>query len=244
MISSFFNATIFQPLYNGLILLMGYIPFADAGVIVIVFTTIIKFVLLPLSIKASKSQIEMKSIEKDLQIIKDTYKDNKEELSKKTIEYYKEKGINPFAGILILLIQLPIIIGLYQVFLKSGLPEVKTAWLYSFVTIPTNINMMFLNLINISQKSILLAIIAGLTTYFQISLANTTQTQQSGSGMQQDIAKAMAVQMKYFFPIVVTFISYSISGALSLYWITSNVFSIVQEMYIKKKYHQAPPVVI
>jgi membrane protein insertase Oxa1/YidC/SpoIIIJ len=62
--------------------------------------------------------------------------------------------------------------------------------------------------------------------------------------MQQDIAKAMAVQMKYFFPIVVTFISYSISGALSLYWITSNVFSIVQEMYIKKKYHQAPPVVI
>lgn len=244
MISSFFNATIFQPLYNGLILLMGYIPFADAGVIVIVFTTIIKFVLLPLSIKASKSQIEMKSVEKDLQIIKDTYKDNKEELSKKTIEYYKEKGINPFAGILILIIQLPIIIGLYQVFLKSGLPEVKTAWLYSFVAIPTSINMMFLNLINISQKSILLAIIAGLTTYFQISLANTAQTQPSGSGMQQDIAKAMAVQMKYFFPIVVTFISYSISGALSLYWITSNVFSIVQEMYIKKKYHQAPPVVI
>ena len=244
MISSFFNAIIFQPLYNGLILLMGYIPFADAGIIVIIFTTIIKFILLPLSIKASKSQIEMKSIEKDLQIIKDTYKDNKEELSKKTIEYYKEKGINPFAGILILLIQLPIIIGLYQVFLKSGLPEVKTAWLYSFVTIPTNINMMFINLINISQKSILLAIIAGLTTYFQISLANTTQTQPSGSGMQQDIAKAMAVQMKYFFPIVVTFISYSISGALSLYWITSNVFSIVQEMYIKKKYHQAPPVVI
>ncbi|MDQ5949130.1 MAG: YidC/Oxa1 family rane protein insertase [Patescibacteria group bacterium] len=223
---------------------MGYIPFADAGVIVIVFTTIIKFVLLPLSIKASKSQIEMKSVEKDLQIIKDTYKDNKEELSKKTIEYYKEKGINPFAGILILIIQLPIIIGLYQVFLKSGLPEVKTAWLYSFVAIPTSINMMFLNLINISQKSILLAIIAGLTTYFQISLANTAQTQPSGSGMQQDIAKAMAVQMKYFFPIVVTFISYSISGALSLYWITSNVFSIVQEMYIKKKYHQAPPVVI
>lgn len=244
MISSFFNAIIFQPLYNGLILLMGYIPFADAGIIVIIFTTIIKFILLPLSIKASKSQIEMKSIEKDLQIIKDTYKDNKEELSKKTIEYYKEKGINPFAGILILLIQLPIIIGLYQVFLKSGLPEVKTAWLYSFVTIPTNINMMFINLINISQKSILLAIIAGLTTYFQISLANTTQTQPSGSGMQQDIAKAMAVQMKYFFPIVVTFISYSISGALSLYWITSNIFSIVQEMYIKKKYHQAPPVVI
>jgi len=244
MISSFFNAIIFQPLYNGLILLMGYIPFADAGIIVIIFTTIIKFILLPLSIKASKSQIEMKSIEKDLQIIKDTYKDNKEELSKKTIEYYKEKGINPFAGILILLIQLPIIIGLYQVFLKSGLPEVKTAWLYSFVTIPTNINMMFINLINISQKSILLAIIAGLTTYFQISLANTAQTQPSGSGMQQDIAKAMAVQMKYLFPIVVTFISYSISGALSLYWITSNVFSIVQEMYIKKKYHQAPPVVI
>lgn len=243
MITSFFTTTIFQPLYNGLIFLMASIPFADAGVVIIIFTIIVKLVLLPLSLKASKAQIEMKAIEKDLQKIKDTYKDNKEELSKKTIEYYQEKGINPFASILILIIQLPIVIGLYQVFLKSGLPSVETALLYTFVTAPVAINMMFLNIINISQKSVVLAIIAGITTYMQISLANTNQQQPSGSGMQNDIARAMAVQMKYVFPIIVTFICYSISSALALYWITSNIFAVFQEIYIKKKYHQSVAVI-
>ena len=243
MITSFFTTTIFQPLYNGLIFLMASIPFADAGVVIIIFTIVVKLVLLPLSLKASKAQIEMKAIEKDLQKIKDTYKDNKEELSKKTIEYYQEKGINPFASILILIIQLPIVIGLYQVFLKSGLPSVETALLYTFVTAPVAINMMFLNIINISQKSVVLAIIAGITTYMQISLANTNQQQPSGSGMQNDIARAMAVQMKYVFPIIVTFICYSISSALALYWITSNIFAVLQEIYIKKKYHQSVAVI-
>ena len=243
MITSFFTTTIFQPLYNGLIFLMASIPFADAGVVIIIFSIVVKLVLLPLSLKASKAQIEMKAIEKDLQKIKDTYQDNKEELSKKTIEYYQEKGINPFASILILIIQLPIVIGLYQVFLKSGLPSVETALLYTFVTAPVAINMMFLNIINISQKSVVLAIIAGITTYMQISLANTNQQQPSGSGMQNDIARAMAVQMKYVFPIIVTFICYSISSALALYWITSNIFAVLQEIYIKKKYHQSVAVI-
>jgi YidC/Oxa1 family membrane protein insertase len=171
MISSIFNALIFQPFYNGLVLLISTLPFFDVGVIVIIFTVIVKVVLLPLSIKASKAQLKMKSIEKDLEDIKQKYKDNKEEQAKQTIEYYKKNNINPFAGIFILLIQLPIIIGLYRVFLKSGLPNINTVILYKFVSIPENINMIFLHLINIGQKSLILAILAGLTTYFQISLS-------------------------------------------------------------------------
>lgn len=247
MISSIFNTVIFQPLYNGLIFLINTLPFVDAGIVVIIFTVIIKVFLLPLSIKASKSQIEMKGVEKDLQILKEKHKDNKELLAQKTIEYYKEKGINPFVGIIILIIQLPIVIGLYQVFIKSGLPEINTTMLYSFVAIPDYVNMMFFNLINIAQKSITLAVIAGITTYFQISLASgSTKDSMNNNqkGLQNDIAKAMSVQMKYIFPIIVTFISYSISGALALYWITSNLFSIGQEIYIKNKYHKTPPVVV
>ena len=224
-----------------MILLINIFPFFDAGVVVIIFTIIIKFILLPLSIKASKAQIEMKSIEKDLQLIKEKHKDSKEEQSRKTIEYYKEKGINPFVGLFILILQLPIIIGLYQVFLKSGLPTINTALLYSFVSVPTQVNMVFLSVINIADKSVFLAILAGVTTYFQISIA--TGPPSTGSGKQGDIAKAMQVQMKYFFPILVIFISYSISAALSLYWITSNVFAILQEIYIKKRYHKAVTVV-
>ena len=222
---------------------MDLLPFFDAGVIIIIFTIIVKLLLLPLSIKASKAQLEMKSIEKDLNLIKEKYKDNKEEQSRKTLEYYKEHGINPFASFFILLIQLPIIIGLYRIFLKSGLPIINTTMLYSFVSAPTSVNMVFLHVINIAEKSIILAIIAGITTYFQISLANGKQTKTINPSGQSDIAKAMQVQMKYFFPVLVTFISYSISAALAIYWITSNIFAIGQEIYIRKKYHKAVAVV-
>lgn len=222
---------------------MHLLPFADAGVIIVIFTIIIKFILFPLSIKASRAQLQMKSIEKDLADIKEKYKDNKEEQSKQTIEYYREKGINPFASFFILLVQLPIIIGLYRVFLKSGLPVIDTALLYSFVPAVASVNMMFFGLIDIAQKSLVLAILAGLTTYIQLDQASKTQAaaapSQSGKSMQADIAQTMTKQMKYFFPIIVIFISYSISAAVALYWITSNVFAIVQEIYIKKKYHQA-----
>src|SRR5689334_13140833 len=108
--SFLFNAIVFRPLYNGLIGLMAILPFADAGVIVVIFTVLVKLILLPLSIKASKAQIEMKSVEKDLALIKEKYKDNKEEQSRQTIQYYKDNNINPFASIFILLVQLPIIL--------------------------------------------------------------------------------------------------------------------------------------
>lgn len=242
--SYLYNTIIFQPFYNGFVFLINLFPFFDAGVIVIIFTIIIKIIILPLSVKASKAQIEMKSTEKDLADIKEKYKNDKAEQSKQIIEYYKTRGINPFASIFILIIQLPILIGLYQVFIKSGLPTINTALLYSFVGAPLAINMMFLGFLNIAEKSMILALLAGITTYFQISHSMQPQgNKQTGTGMQADLAKAMAVQMKYFFPILMVFISYTISSAIAIYFITSNVFAIVQEIYIKKKYHKDVTVV-
>ncbi len=243
--SHLFNTLISTPFYNGFIALMDLLPFLDEGVIIIIFTIIIKIILLPLSIKASKAQIEMKSIERDLNQIKEKYKGNKEEQSRKTMDFYKEKGINPFAGILILIIQLPILIGLYRVFLKSGLPDVNEVLLYPFVHAPdpNTINMVFLNIVSISDKSLLLAIIAGVTAYFQISLANSTQAPAGEGQTQNEIARAMAVQMKYFFPLLIGFISYTISSAVALYIVTSNIFAIAQEYYIKRKYHKSTLIV-
>jgi len=240
-----YHTLISIPFYNGFIFLMNIFPYFDEGVIIVIFTIVIKLILLPLSIKASKSQLEMKSIEKDLNDIKEKYKDNKEEQSKKTIDFYKERGINPFSGFFILILQLPILIGLYGVFLKSGLPNIDLTQLYSFVHAPDpgTINMIFLNIINISDKSLFLAIISGITAYFQISLANSTQAPASEGASQNEIAKAMAMQMKYFFPLLIGFVSYTISSAVALYIITSNIFAIAQEYYIKKKYHKSTLIV-
>ena len=240
--SYLYNTLIFQPFYNAFIFLIGLLPFLDAGVIIIIFTIIIKIILLPLSVKISKAQIEMKSHEKNLADIKEKHKDNKEENGRKQLEYYKEHGINPFSSIFILLIQLPILIGLYSVFIKSGLPAINTSLLYSFISVPTTINMVFFNIINISQKSLVLALLAGITTYFQASFAGASQA-SAGSGAQSDMAKAMSMQMKYFLPVFMAYISYIISSAVALYLITSNLFAIGQEIYIKKKYHKNVTVV-
>jgi YidC/Oxa1 family membrane protein insertase len=234
---AFFHTFISDPLYNGFIFLFDTLPFLDAGMIVIVFTIIVKLILLPLSIKASKAQLQMKSSEKDLQKLKEKYKNDKQQLGLKTMEYYKEKGINPFSGILILVIQIPILIGLYRVFLVSGLPEINKGLLYPFVGVPEQINMVFLGLINISEKSLILALLAGLTTYFQVSIANSRTKEELAS--QSDLARAMSSQMKYFLPVMMVIVGYTVSSAIAIYLIASNIFAIVQEWYIKTKYHKA-----
>lgn len=236
--TAFFHKIISIPLYNGLILLIHTLPFFDAGIIIIIFTIIVKLILLPLSIKASKSQMKMKNADADLKVIKERYKDNTEELNKKTIEYYKEKGINPFSSILILIVQIPILLGLYRIFIHSGLPAINSSMLYTFMQplAPQSINMVFLGLINISEKSLVLALLAGASTYLQVSLATASTPAADG---QSDMAKAMSTNMKYVFPVIMTLVGYSISAAVALYLITSNVFAIAQEYYIKKKYHKA-----
>lgn len=237
MISSFFKAVFYQPLYNGLIYLIDMFPFFDAGVIVILFTIIVKLIMFPLSLKATRAQIEMKEIEKDLKKIKEQYSD-KQIQTQKTIELYKEKNINPFAGFLVLLIQLPIIIALYQIFLKSGLPTINLELLYSFVSAPLSVQMSFLGLIDIASKSVILAFLAGISTYFQIVYAtppvDKNKDPNDKPSMQEDMMKMMQTQMKYGFPVLVTFISWSVSAAVSIYWITSNLFTIGQELYIRR----------
>ncbi len=224
-----------------MVFLIGKLPFFDVGVVIIIFTVIIKIILLPLSIKASKSQLEMKSAEKDMALIKAKYP-NKTEQGVKVMEYYKEKGMNPFTGILVVFIQIPILIGLYGVFI--GLPTINTELLYSFVSIPSpeSINMIFLGLVDISQKSLLLAVLVGITTYFQTSLA-TGSPKDKSAVPQGDLAKAMSFQMKYFLPPFITIIIYNISSAVALYLFVSNLFSIAQEYYIREKYHKSIMVV-
>src|SRR5437588_585417 len=114
MFTTIYHLIISYPIYNGLILLIRLFPFFDVGIIVIIMTIIVKLILLPLAIKVSKSQIEMKTHEKALNAIKEKYGHDKEEHGRQTLEYYKKNKLNPFASVFIIFIQLPIIIGLYR----------------------------------------------------------------------------------------------------------------------------------
>lgn len=95
--------------------------------------------------------------------------------------------------------------------------------------------MNFLGIINLGSKSLVLAIIAGATQYLQAYFMPKPKTSPGASGsFAESFAKSMQMQMKYVFPILVAWIAYSISGAVALYWITSNIFAVGQQLYVNK----------
>lgn len=234
--SYLYNTFIYNPLYNGLILLAGYLPFLDAGVLIVLFTIIVKLILYPLSKKAVRTQAMMKIMEPELKALKEKYKNDKQAQALETMKLYKEKQINPFSSIFLLLIQLPIIFALYKIFYSTGFSSIHTEILYSFVNIPPAIGTHFLGLIDVTQKSIVLALLAAVSQYFQIALSVPTIAKKvEGGSFQDDFARNMQMQMKYIFPVMIFFISFNIASALSIYWITSNLFMIGQELYIRKQ---------
>lgn len=235
--SFFYHTFFFDPLYNILVLLFKFLPWADAGIIVILLTILVRLIMFPLSKKAVLTQVRMAEIAPDLAKIKEQYKDRTEEQAKLTLALYKEKGVNPFSGILVIILQIPIIIALYQIFLHF--PEVNAALLYSFVVMPDHINTTFIGILDITAKSATIAFLAAISTFFQFQISMKGQIPPKGNSFGDNLTRSMQTQMKYFFPVIVFFISYNISGAIALYWLTSNLFSIGQEIFIRRKFKTA-----
>jgi YidC/Oxa1 family membrane protein insertase len=228
-----YHTLFFDPLYNALLVLFNILPWADAGIVIILLTVIVRLILFPLSRKAVVTQVKMAEIGPQLEAIKEKYKNNAEEQARQTLALYREKGVNPFSGIFVIIIQIPIIIALYQIFLHFS--EVRTDPLYSFVTAPESFNTVFLGLIDLSGKSILLALLAAVSSYFQLHVAAQSQTTPKGNSFADNLTRSMQSQLKYLFPVIVFFIAFKISGVIALYWLTTNLFSIAQEIYVRKK---------
>ena len=149
---NFFYVILYQPLFNCLVLLYNYIPGHDFGIAIIFLTIIIRIILFPISVKAVKSQRSLQRIQPRMQEVQRKYKDDKEKQAKEILALYKEEKINPFSGLLLALIQLPILIALYRVF-WNGLNPKELIGLYSFVANPGHINAIFLGIIMLSRKS-------------------------------------------------------------------------------------------
>lgn len=236
MIGDFFYAFIFEPLYNALIFLVSTVPYADVGIAVITLTIIVKFLLFPLSLKAVKTQLSMRLLEPKINQIKEKYKSNREEQAKKMMELYRTEGVNPFSSIATLLIQLPIIFGLYWILVKGGLPDINFDFLYAITPVPETLNMRFLWVEDISEGSIILALLSGVTQFFQIKLAMPEIKKRGANpSMKDDLARSFQLQMRYVMPVIVVGVAYVISAAIALYWTTSNLFAIGQELYMRRR---------
>jgi YidC/Oxa1 family membrane protein insertase len=234
-----FNVILYQPLFNALVLLYEHLPGHDFGLAVIFLTVIIRLLFYPLMVQSIKSQKSLSELQPKVQKIQSEYKEDKERQARAMMELYQKEKINPFGGCLPLLIQLPILFALYRVFWKGFQPEAM-GMLYSFVPHPGVIDPTFLGIINLGEASLVLAVLAGLTQFFQTKMI-TPKTQKAGQeGQMAQFSGMMQKQMLYFFPILTVFILWNLPAAIGLYWIITALFSILQQYLIFKKPKHEP----
>jgi YidC/Oxa1 family membrane protein insertase len=221
-----YNEIIYRPILNLLVYLYNVLPGHDIGIVIILVTIVIRLILAPFMHKSLKSQKAMNALQPKLNEMREKHKDNKEAQAKAMMEMYKEHKINPLSSCLPLLVQLPILIALYQVL--SHALRGSLNGLYHFVANPGSIDPRFLHIIDLSKPNFAFAIIAGLSQYWQSKMMLPTNTTDA-------TAKAMNVQMMYILPLVSVVIAWRLPAGLPLYWIITTLFAIGQQYYIMRK---------
>ena len=226
-----FNEILYRPFFNAVIFLYNILPGNDFGLAIVVLTVIIRIILSPLTVKTVKSQKALAAINPKIKEIKDKFKNDNATQSAEIMKLYKENNINPMAGCLPLIIQLPILIALYRAFIAGFKPE-SLSMLYGFITNPGHIEKISFGFIDISTKSHPLAILSGISQFMQLK----TNSSISGTNDPKDQIQALNKQMLYFFPVMIIIIGWNLPAGLVLYWLTTTAFSILEQMYIKRKH--------
>jgi YidC/Oxa1 family membrane protein insertase len=197
-----------KPMLFILNLFYKFIP--NYGLAIIFLSIAIKVIFWPLTHKSQKSMKEMQKIQPKIAELKEKYKDNKEELNRKTMEFYRTNKVNPLGGCLPILIQIPVFFALYRVLLNSI--ELRHAPFISF----------WINDLAAKDPTYISPLLMGASMFMQQKMTPTV-----GDPAQ---AKIMLVM-----PIMFTFMFLSFPSGLVIYWLVSNVLSIVQQYYINKQ---------
>ncbi|MDR1205402.1 MAG: YidC/Oxa1 family membrane protein insertase [Peptococcaceae bacterium] len=195
--------------------LTEFVGFPSFAFSIFIFAILIKIVLFPLAYKQSKSMKYMQAIQPKIQFIQKKYKDNKEKINAETMALYKKHSVNPMAGCLPLLIQMPILIALFQTLREFDYSQLGEAgrsffWVSSLDT----------------PDPWVLPILVALSTFLQskFSMAMTPQPQAAEGN-----AKTMQISMQYIMPLMMGWFAKGYPAGLSIYWITFSLLSLVQQ---------------
>lgn len=233
-----FETLLVQPLYNGLVSLIGVMPHGDVGLAIIAATLIVRAVFYPAFTASIRTQMGMQAIQPELDEINKKFKDDPQERTRRTMALFREHKVRPFAGLLALLVQLPVFFGLYIAFFREGLPTINHELLYSFVSAPTMIATDFFGIMDLlAPYNVPLALIVGGTQYAAIRL--TLGRMKNGSnGLSPERAAAQKVQqhiMLYFLPALMMGFSFFFPAGVGLYFTAGNLVSLGQEWIIKRR---------
>ncbi|WP_186576862.1 YidC family membrane integrase SpoIIIJ [Aquibacillus kalidii] len=187
------------------------------GLSIVLVTILIRLVLLPLNVKQLKSSKAMQDIQPELQKVREKYssKDAKtqQKLQQETMELFQKNGVNPLAGCLPVIVQMPILIAFYHAIMRTG--EIKE---HSFLWVQ----------LGEPDPYYILPIIAAAATFLQQKLMMSGTTQTQNSMMPQ------MTMMLYMMPIMIGVFAIFFPAALSLYWVVGNIFMVLQTLFIRK----------
>jgi YidC/Oxa1 family membrane protein insertase len=249
IITTGFHVILYQPFLNALMFLYRFLG-QDMGVAIILLTILIKIILFYPSLSQLKAQRSLQATQPKLKALRDRYKDDKEAYSKAVLQFYKENKVNPLSSCLPLLIQLPILIALYRVFIAGIVPDPNTGYLANtqlenlyaplreaFSSTP--LRTFSLGIFDVSHtKNIILAVLAAAATYVQskMLMAKKPPQEAGSSGKDEDQAAAMNRNMAYIMPVVTFLFSYNFPAGLSLYWFVSTLMQIAQQWYFLRRH--------
>ncbi|SEC30930.1 membrane protein insertase YidC [Paenibacillus sp. GP183] len=174
------------------------------GLSILAVTIIIRFIILPLTLKQYRSSKRMQDLQPEMKKLKEKYKDDAKKQQEETMKLFQSNGVNPLAGCFPILVQMPILIALYQSIMRNQQIHQHTfLWL------------------NLGQPDhfYILPAIAALTTFIQQKFMSTQMNAQMQSLM-------------FIFPVLIFVMSMNFASALPLYWVYSNIFTIVQSYFI------------
>jgi len=221
------------------------------GIAIILMTVLIRVILYPLMQKQMVSIREMQKIQPSMKAAQEKYKNDKERLNKELMALYKEHKINPMSGCLPLIIQMPILILLFQVLRKFEYLDSAGKIAGGFLWIPRQVQIIVegipkivaglaapeqliqlpgSGIFGIQYLGILPFLVAG-SMYIQQKMTSTDRTIGKDGGSAQQTQKMMTIMM----PLMIGFMSFSLPSGLTLYWLTSTLLGIGQQYLTNKK---------
>lgn len=196
--------------------------FHSAGLAVVVFTILIKTALLPLTVKSIRSSKAMQELQPKIKELQKKYGKDRQRISQETMRLYSQHRVNPMAGCLPMIIQIPIFFGLYRAILNlsqgQGPSDASEYWKFSF---------MWLNSLADHDPYRILPIAAGVFQFVQ-----TKMMRPHGQGKISDPQQAMMNTMMNFMPLMVIMFGWSFASGPVIYWVTQSVYSVIQQWFI------------
>lgn len=250
-IISIFHTFIVYPIINVLVaiyhvLFIAHIPYT-LGFSIIILTIIIRLILYPLTTSQLKASKKMQALAPHLSNVKEKHKGDHKRIQEETMKLYKEHGVNPAAGCLPTLIQLPVIWGLYNVLnnvVKLD-PSKLVSYINGIVISPLKISKpwdtYFFGLpidkspsqlmVTMTIIALSIPILTAIFQFLQSRMMFVTVPKTPGK-KNDDFATTFQTQSVYIFPVMIAFFSFSLPVGLSLYWNTFTIFGIIQQYKI------------